>query len=168
VSDGKIYHGATPGESEIGHVRLSPDGTTLESRCSGWAMDRRIRELNQREPNGVLGRLCRGATASGGEALFLGDALNQNDRAAQKILAAVIADLAFGLSHVVHLFHPAVIILGGGLSQVGEPLRAAVQAALTPLVMEVFQPGLTVRLAALGEDAVPVGALLLASGGGNG
>src|SRR5678816_3667802 len=26
VVDGRIYHGATPGESEIGHVRISPDG----------------------------------------------------------------------------------------------------------------------------------------------
>src|SRR5262252_413372 len=35
VVDGKIYHGATPGESEIGHVRLDRVGTTVESRCSG-------------------------------------------------------------------------------------------------------------------------------------
>ena len=37
VLDGKIYHGAIPGEAEIGHVRLDRDGTTVESRCSGWA-----------------------------------------------------------------------------------------------------------------------------------
>jgi glucokinase len=162
VLAGKIYHGATPGESEIGHIRLAPDGTTLESRCSGWAVDKCIRKSNQHEPDGVLARLGRGA--SGGEAKFLGDALKQDDRAAQKILSEVAADLAFGLSHVVHLFHPAVIILGGGLSQIGEPLRVAVQGALTPMMMGVFQPGPAIRLAALGEDAVPVGALLLAAG----
>src|SRR5205814_938954 len=43
VVDGKIYHGATPGEAEIGHVRLDRQGTTVESRCSGWAVDAKIR-----------------------------------------------------------------------------------------------------------------------------
>src|SRR5262245_31843434 len=30
VVDGKIYHGAAPGESDLGHVRLDRDGSTLE------------------------------------------------------------------------------------------------------------------------------------------
>src|SRR5690606_14490231 len=42
--DGRIHHGAPPGESEIGHVRLDKSGTLVEERCSGWAVDRRIRE----------------------------------------------------------------------------------------------------------------------------
>ena len=71
-------------------------------------------------------------------------------------------DLAFGLSHVTHLFHPEVIVLGGGLSLVGEPLREAIERHLRRFTMEAFAPGPQVRLAALGEDAVPAGALLLA------
>src|SRR6266550_2683576 len=57
VVDGRIYHGATPGESELGHVRLDRAGTILESRCSGWAVDARIRELTTREPDCLLARL---------------------------------------------------------------------------------------------------------------
>jgi glucokinase len=72
-------------------------------------------------------------------------------------------DLAFGLSHVVHLFHPEILVLGGGLSSVGEPLRASVESALRPFMMEAFAPGPRIALAGLGEDAVPVGALGLAS-----
>jgi hypothetical protein len=37
-----------------------------------------------------------------------------------------------------------------------------VAAALGQGIMDVLQPGPSVRLAQLGEDAVPVGALLLA------
>lgn len=55
-------------------------------------------------------------------------------------------------------------MLGGGLSLVGEPLREAVEQALGGFVMEAFAPGPRVVLAGLGEDAVPVGALLLAQG----
>jgi glucokinase len=52
--------------------------------------------------------------------------------------------------------------MGGGLSLIGEPLRAAVKEALEKYVMEAFAPGPELRIAALGEDAVTVGALLLA------
>jgi glucokinase len=96
--------------------------------------------------------------------------LQENDAAAWQILRETAQDLAFGLSHVVHLFHPEVIVLGGGLSFVGEFLRAAVAESLPGCVMEAFAPGPPIRLAALGEDAVPVGCLVLAreSGGQEG
>ena len=66
---------------------------------------------------------------------------------------------------MVQLLHPAVIVLGGGLSLIGEPLRAAVESALAPWVMEAFRPGPKILLAGLGEDVVPAGALELAMSG---
>ena len=160
VVDGKIYHGATPGEAEIGHLRLDRCGKTVESRCSGWAVDARIRELEGRESAGVLARLV--GQAAGGEARHLTAALQQEDPVAKRVLQETAEDLAFGLSHVVHLFHPEIIILGGGLAGVGEPLRAAVEHDLGRFIMEAFAPGPRVALAMLWEDAVPVGALELA------
>lgn len=203
VVDGRIYHGAKPGESEIGHVRLDKSGVIVEQRCSGWAVDRRIREAIKHEPDSQLAQLAgkshrrenrllihrssantatgaaalaaesgSGATkaalpnevpAAGGEARFLKPALEAGDALARRILDETAEDLAFALSHVVQLMHPAAIILGGGLSLVGEPLREAVARQLRRFIMEVFGAGPTVQLAALGEDAVPVGALLLAA-----
>ena len=66
---------------------------------------------------------------------------------------------------MVHLFHPQVIVLGGGLSGIGEPLRIGVERALPGFVMDAFAPGPRVVLAELWEDAVPTGALLLAAEG---
>ena len=160
VVGGRIYHGATPGESEIGHVRLDRAGTTVESRCSGWAVDARIRALKSKEPGSVLASLI--GDKPGGEARYLTAALDRNDATANRILRELAEDLAFGLSHVVHLFHPQVIVIGGGLAAVGEPLRTGVEKALRRFTMEAFAPGPNIRLAALGEDAVPVGALCLA------
>jgi glucokinase len=160
VVDGKIYHGAKPGESEIGHVRLDKAGTLVESRCSGWAVDKRIREAISQNKDCPLANLVGDKT--GGEAQFLTPALEQNDSLAQQILNETAEDLAFGLSHVVHLFHPKIIILGGGLSLVGEPLRAAVEKFLPSFFMKAFAPGPKIWLAKLGEDSVPVGALTLA------
>ncbi|MGZ5546054.1 MAG: ROK family protein, partial [Limisphaerales bacterium] len=79
----KIYHGAKPGESEIGHVRLDKSGTTVESRCSGWAVDRKLREAKIADTNG-------------GEAKLLKNLIEKGDAAAQTILSETADDLAFG------------------------------------------------------------------------
>ncbi len=160
VVDGKIYHGQAPGEAEFGHVRLDKSGVTVEERCSGWAVDARIRQL---KASGVKSILCDNLPAMpGGEARQIPQALAAGDEVAHQLIREVAEDLAFALSHVTHLLHPEVMVLGGGLSLIGEPLRAAVATALPRLVMEVFHGGPPIKLAALGEDAVPVGALLLA------
>ena len=160
VVDRQIYHGRAPGEAEFGHLRLDRDGMIIESRCSGWAVDRRIRTAIVEEPSGVLARLAAGLNR--GEAQFLRPALDQGDRLAQRLLVEVAEDLAMGLSHVVHLCHPSVVVLGGGLSLVGDPLRLAVAKALPRFVMSAFAPGPEIVLAGLAEDVVPVGALFLA------
>ncbi len=158
--DGKIFHGAKPGESEIGHVRLDRTGIIVEQCCSGWAVDQIVRAIAQQNPSSTLARVA--ADMHAGQARALAPALQENCPLAQKILAEVAENLAFGLSHVTHLMHPQVIVLGGGLSLLGEPLRAAVETALQRFVMEAFGRGPRIALATLREDAVPVGALLLA------
>ena len=162
VLDGKIYHGMKPGEVEIGHLRLDRSGVILEQRCSGWAVDQRIRVAVKDAPSSELA--CRVSHLDRGEARVLGAAIADGDTLAQGILDETAEDLAFALSHVTHLFHPEVIVLGGGLSLIGEPLRAAVATALPQFLMDVFRPGPRIALARLGEDAVPVGALLLTRG----
>ncbi len=160
VVDGRIYHGAKPGEAEIGHIRLDRTGTLLEKRCSGWAVDQRIREAIVLDPHTLLGQLC--VRSPGSEARHLTAALAAHDVLATRLLDETVDDLAFGLSHVVNLLHPEIIILGGGLALLGEPLRSRVENQLPRYVMDSFQPGPRVALAGLREDSVPVGALELA------
>jgi glucokinase len=161
VIDGRVYHGMPPGEAEFGHLLLDRNGATVESRCSGWAIDKRIRSLCSDQPNTFLASAI--GPTPGGESRHLAAALSQGDPAVQSILGELSDDLAFALSHVVQLLHPEVLVLGGGLALIGEPLRQAVVDALPRYVMKVFAPGPPVVLAKLGEDSVPTGALLLAS-----
>ncbi|MRS62425.1 ROK family protein [Larkinella terrae] len=160
IVDGQIYHGMPPGETEIGHIRLDKTGTTLESVCSGWAVDQEVRRAAAELPESAILKQLVGEHQTG-EARFLRAAFDQGDPTARRILERIADDLAFGLSHVVHLLHPDVIILGGGLSLTGEPLRAAVEKILPTYIMGAFQPGPAIRLAELGENVVPIGALSL-------
>jgi glucokinase len=161
VAGGRLFHGEPPGELEIGHLRLDADGTRTEDVASGWALDRAVRAEVAAYPAGLLGRLAAGREPS---AALLGEALAAGDEAARRILSAAAGPYARALSHAVHLLHPQVIVLGGGVARMGEPWRAAVADSLPDLLMEPFRPGPEVRLAALGDAVVPVGAALLALG----
>jgi glucokinase len=163
VTEGRIYHGAPPGELELGHLRLTREGTITEDLCSGWSVDRMVRDAAAAHVDGPLSRGLSGWSALGGEARVLGPALAEGDPVAQRILRDVADSMAYALSHAIHLLHPEVVVLGGGVALLGEPLRALVADSLPQWLMEAFRPGPTIRLAALMEDAVLVGALAVAA-----
>ena len=155
-----IYHGSKNSEAEFGHLRLDKTGRTVESSCSGWAVDEKIRAHTKSHPQSLLAQLTKGYDRAEARALLA--AIEKKDEGSLKILHDTVDDLAFGLSHVVHLVNPHTIILGGGLSLIGEPLRAAVERTLPGYLMDVLRPGPSIQLSALKEDVVPIGALALA------
>lgn len=160
VVDKKIYHGFKNSEAEFGHIRLDKSGKTVEAACSGWAVDEKTRNYSRENPQSLLSQLTKGF--SRGEARILRQALEQGDEASQGIIESVTDDLAFGLSHVVHLLNTETIVIGGGLSLIGEQLRERIEQKLPGYLMDVLRPGPSIQLSALKEDAVPVGALALA------
>lgn len=159
VIDGEIYHGHRSTEMEIGHIRLDKSGKILENKCSGWAVDQKIRSYIARNPDSILAGLA--GRAGSGESRYLLRAIAKGDQGAIEIFNETTDDLAFGISHAVHLVNPGVIILGGGLSLAGPPLRKAVREKISGYVMEAI-PLPRICLAELKEDAVCVGAALLA------
>jgi glucokinase len=161
VVDGRIYHGAPPGEMEFGHLRLHGPERILEDDCAGWSLDRTIQAAVKQAPDSKLAQLV--AADPGCEARHLAPALEAGDPLAQSLLATQAGHLANALGVVVQLLHPEVIVIGGGVSLLGEPLRAAVAERLPTFIMDVFHPGPQVRLAGLREDSVPVGALIMAA-----
>ena len=160
VCNGALYHGNAPGEAEVGLLQLDRQGNNLESFCSGWALDAKIRKLLPALPNESALKQLVGFQQSG-EAKFVLPALNQSDRHAAELLSEYADTLAWGLSHVVHLFNPQIIVLGGGVSLIGEALRVQVQEALPKYLVKAFQPGPLIALAELKEETVLVGALCL-------
>jgi glucokinase len=167
IIDGEIYRGVGRGAAEIGHLYVGglfgefPVYRTLESLASGWGMERWAEQF-------LVGRsksLLREYAGPGGR-VTAGDiarAAARGDEAAAAILDRTVEALASCIRHVVTLLCPRRIVIGGGVSQIGEdllfrPLRRKV-------AKDVFAPfsGLTdIVPAALGEEVVVHGALALA------
>ena len=64
VIDGRLYHGRTPGEVEIGHLAMEPEGVILEDLASGWSIDRRVRARVAADPEGPMARIAAGRSTS--------------------------------------------------------------------------------------------------------
>lgn len=160
VIDGQIYHGGGITEMELGHLRIGPEARITEDLASGWSIDRQIRGHVATSPGGVLARLSAGGRA---DARQLPAAIAADDETALAILDDAARHYATALSHAVHLLAPQVVVLGGGVAEMGELWRERVARHLRPLLMGPMQPGPDVRLAWLGSEVVPVGAALVAA-----
>lgn len=160
IVNGQIYHGEKPGEAEIGMMPFDRDSHTMESQCCGWSVDRKIRDYARLNPLSALANLTNGM--NGGESKYLSEAAQGGDPGALRILGETAENIAFALSYVVLLFHPKVIIIGGGLSLVGDQLFSRINEYLPKFVVKSFHPVPQVKIAEHGEDVVCIGALLLA------
>ncbi len=168
IIDGQIYRGAGRGAAEIGHLRpvypLSPthghDGI-LEDYAAGSGIAKVPEQMEQRgaDISGIR-HFARGGPFNG---KVIADAARAGDPVSLRILDEAVQALAEGICSVIKLLCPRRIIIGGGLSLIGEelwfkPLRKYVadrgMAALAGLT-EIVP-------AALGEEVVVHGALALA------
>src|SRR5262249_5876976 len=149
IVEGEVYRGAGRGAAEVGHLRLPTEEgmRPLEQLASGWAIGERASRLMGRPVSaGDVAELAR----TGGAV-------------AQGVLEGAWTQLAEALCSVIALLCPRRIVIGGGVSLMGEELLFA---PLRRRVAErVFAPfaGLTeVVPAALGEEVVVHGAIALA------
>ncbi|MBA2227913.1 ROK family protein [Thermogemmata fonticola] len=162
ILNGTIYRGAGQGAAEIGHVPVNERGEELEAVASGWGLASQARRRLERGEPSLLTEMVQGdwSQVTGRhvtEAAARGDAL------AQSVLDTALDALAFALDLVIRLLCPRRIVIGGGVSLLGEerlfqPLRQRLQA-------RVFPPfrGLTdIVPAQLGEEVVVHGAIALA------
>jgi len=140
VGDGRVWRGADSYAGEIGHLTIRPDGP--ECLCGA---------------RGCFERMCCG--------LWLE---RDHGRAAKELMddaefvSRYVVNLALGLKACVMLLNPARIIIGGGIAKAGEKLFGPLRAELRRQVTSWSRARLDVMPAALGDDSVLYGALVLA------
>jgi glucokinase len=168
IINGALYDGQGLGAGEIGHT-LVPDWTTstpgavakLEDRCSGWAIERRIRQWKSLPTWSALARLCGGDPFKLTCAM-LGEAARAGDSMAISEIDRVARGLATALANVITLFSPERIALGGGVALMGEELLGPVRKYTELLAFGPYRGHYEIVPCALEEAVVLSGALLLA------
>jgi glucokinase len=161
VIDGKLYSGAGGAAGEVGHVVIDPNGPIcscgrrghLEALASGTAMARIAGERIAAGEPSSLSRL-EAITARD-----IGVAAGEGDALAASVLADAGRLLGLSLGGLLDILDPEVLVLGGGVIQIGPPLLDHLHAAIREQAFETIYSHVRIATAGLGQDAGLVGAL---------
>ncbi len=165
VIDGKLYHGAVGSAGELGHMTIDVNGPVckcgnigcLEVLASGTAMaEEARRRIKQGEPS-ILADLVGGNidTISGKE---VGDAAEKGDALALDVIRHAATYLGIGMVNLVNIFNPEMIVVGGGVSSLGELLLAPARRLVQERAFPVSARAVKIVLAKLGNEAGILGA----------
>jgi glucokinase len=138
VIDGRLYRGAANSAGELGHITIDPDGPedemgnrgTLERLCSGYWL---LKDY--------------GKPAS---------ELLQDD----EFLESYARNLSIGISNLIRILNPEIVVIGGGIAKTGARLEKALQKNMANLLSI---SGTRLELSTLGNQNVLLGAGELAN-----
>lgn len=164
--DGHIYRGTTGSAGEIGHVTIQENGPLctcgnhgcLEALAGGQAIARKAREAI------VSGRRTQLASISPEEirAIDVAAAAQRGDLVAQQIITDAGYHLGIALASLVNLINPSLVVIGGGVSQLGDLLLEPIRK--TVMERSLYSAAKIVRItsAVLGRRASSMGAVVQA------
>ncbi|MBY3552020.1 ROK family glucokinase [Modestobacter lapidis] len=168
VLGGRLQRGAHGVAGEWGHMRVVPDGRLCacgnrgcwEQYASGNALGQTAREVARSSPAAaalLLDRVDGEADRLTGE--HVATAAAAGDPLAVELLCEVGAWLGQGIADLAAVLDPEVVVIGGGVSVLGEMVLAPARERLErALPGRGFRPGPRVVVAQLGAQAGLVGA----------
>ena len=170
VVDGSLIRGATGAGAEIGHMVIDPDGPEcpcglrgcLERFASGSAIARMAIEALREDPKSAI--LDFASSIEEVTAVDVSRAAAQYDETARSVLRVAGRSLAVGMSNIVNLFDPDVIVLGGSVVKAGEPYLGPARDELNRMTQAQRRRPVRLDVSSLGVDAGILGAAALALG----
>jgi glucokinase len=172
VLDGELHRGAFGVAAEIGHIRMVPEGRICgcgnrgcwEQYASGTALVRDTRELAAQGSLIARGLLDRaGGVVEEISGPLITEAAKDGDEFAAEQLEKLGKWLGEGIATLTAVLDPAVVVIGGGVSEAGDllldPIRKYFRSNLTG---RNYRPSLEIRQAVLGNRAGVIGAADLA------
>jgi glucokinase len=150
VIDGELWVGASGAAGELGHMTIDPAGPKcgcgqngcVEMYGSATAVARRYGEGSARDAF---------------------EAARRGDRTALAAIEWASDGLAIGCANMIHVLHPEVIVLGGGMAAAGGLLLDRVREGVRRRVFPVCLEKIRIELSSLGDDAGWLGAALWAA-----
>jgi glucokinase len=170
ILGGEVFRGHSGAAGEFGHIVVDLDGPPCQGGCpnrgclevmaSGTAIGRLGEEAGLALPGSALGRATADLGGMSGEVVT--ELALAGDEAARGILAEVGRRLGAGLSSLVNIFNPDVIVIGGGALNAGELILASARAEVAWRALRPSRDEVRIVAARFGQEAGMVGAGQLA------
>lgn len=169
IIDGKIYSGFNFAGAEIGHIVIQHGGRQcncgrkgcFERYSSATGLIETTKEEMLKDKSSKLWELVDGNIEKvSGKTAY--DGMRAGDATAIKVVDTYVEYLASGISSIINIFQPEVLVIGGGICKEGDTLLKP----LTKIVMdEIYlgrnSPAPILKIATLGNDAGIIGAAML-------
>ena len=171
IIHGELYSGTNDNAGELGHIRLAPDGPvgygkhgSFEGFCSGGGIAQLARCLvTEAYGKGENVPWCAQKDISSLTAYDVAIASHEGHELAKKIFDISSEYLGMGLSIVVDILNPELIVIGSIYARNEEMMRPVMQAVLDREALDGANRVCRVVPAALGEQIGDFASLSVAS-----
>ncbi|NLE43634.1 MAG: ROK family protein [Chloroflexi bacterium] len=169
ILNGSVYYGVSGTAGEIGHTTILANGPRcgcgnrgcVEALASGTAIAREARDAVARGVSPVLHQMCEG-DPDRITARMVAEAAAQHDPEASRIMDTAMEYLGIGMANLVNLFNPQLIVIGGGVANVGDVLFDPVRRGILRHALPAASQDIQVVGAKLGDDVGVLGAAAVA------
>ena len=166
--DGQLYHGASGSAGEIGHMTIDINGPRCscgnigcwETLASGTALAREaVKRIKAGAQTTILNFADGDLQKVSAQRVFL--AAKEGDPLANELISQSGYYLGIGLFSIVNIFNPHLILIGGGLSRMGQLLLEPATKVVRERAYELPAAAVRIELAQLGADAEALGCVAL-------
>ncbi len=152
LSGGRLLGGAGGIAGELGHFTLRADGPACPCGKRGC--------FEHYASASALVSRCEAASGKSGlNGKIIFREAEKGNPVIQAEVSAWIRDIAEGLTGLIHIFNPEMVLIGGGVSAQEELLIRPLRERILQEAMPRFSEGLRIERALLGNDAGMVGAV---------
>lgn len=168
IDDGRVIDGAKGAAGEIGHMTIEAFGPRcncgnygcFEVLASGTAMRRRAIEQLQSGKPSLITELAGGNIENvTGE--MVEQAARRKDPLALELIRQTGIYLGIGITNALHLYNPEIVVIGGGVSRIGDILLKPMLEEVERRAMPAFREGVPIVTTKLGDDIGLYGSVAL-------
>lgn len=171
ILGGNLYTGASGSAGEIGHMTIDVDGPhcscgntgCLEVMASGRAIARKAQQLITEGARSAIVELVEGTTENV-TAKVVAEAAQNGDAVASRIILEAATYLGAGMVNLVNIFNPDMIIVGGGMSKMGDMLLGPARQVVAERAFQLPAQRVRIVPSRLGDSAALLGAVAFALG----
>lgn len=165
--NGKIYGGVTGSAGEIGHVTIRDDGPLcncgnrgcLEALAGGQAIAEKAKAAIRSGRRTQISTLSSLEKVSAKEVAL---AARMGDLVAQQIMSEAGSYLGIAIASLVNLFNPGMVVIGGGVAQMGDLLLEPIRKAVQERSLRSASQAVRITAALLGRRSSSMGAVVQA------
>ncbi|MGE5378573.1 MAG: ROK family protein [Bacteroidota bacterium] len=162
----QIYGGTTGSAGEIGHLTIDENGPLcacgnhgcLEAFAGGHAIAAQAVSLVASGKRTLLSEKDINTLT----AQDVAEAARRGDLPAQEIIKRSGTYIGIAIAGLINLFNPSTVIIGGGVSQVGDLLTTPIRQAVRERSLRASEHGVKITTAMLGRRSSLIGALVQA------